>query len=97
MLMGTEIFKIYASSAEKLMKTRVSKILSPTVVSPLTIIGESENPSEFPPRREFPTVGRELGPIARGARAGRRGPCSRGSGGGRVGETLEVSRFVSEI
>ena len=31
MLMGTEIFKIDASWAEKLNKTRVSKILSPTV------------------------------------------------------------------
>ena len=30
-LMGTEIFKIDASWAEKLNKTRVSKILSPTV------------------------------------------------------------------
>ena len=60
------------------------------LVSPLTIIGESENPSEFPPRREFPTVGRELGPIARGAGAEWRGPCSQGSGGGQVEETLEV-------
>ena len=32
-MMGTEIFKIDASWAEKLTKTRVSKILSPTVGS----------------------------------------------------------------
>ena len=31
LLMGTEIFKIDASWAEKLRKMRVSKILSPTV------------------------------------------------------------------
>ena len=33
LLMGTEIFKIDASWAEKLKKTRVSKIPSPTVIS----------------------------------------------------------------
>ena len=53
--------------------------------------GESEIPSEFPPRREFPTVGREPGPIAQGAGAEWRGPGRRGSAGGRVEETLEVS------
>ena len=31
LLMGTEIFKIDAFWAEKLMKTRVSKIIAPTV------------------------------------------------------------------
>ena len=53
--------------------------------------GESENPSEFPPRRKVPTVGREPGPIARGAGAEWRGPGRRGSAGGRVEETFEVS------
>ena len=59
----------------------------------MTIIGrrESEKSSEFSPRREFPTVGREPGPIARGAGAEWRGPGRRGSAGGRVEETLEVS------
>ena len=32
LLMGTEIYKIDASWAEKLMKTRVSKIMAPTVM-----------------------------------------------------------------
>ena len=32
-LMGTEIFKINASWAEKLMKTRVSFLMTPTVVA----------------------------------------------------------------
>ena len=31
LMRGTEIFKIDASWAEKLMKTRVSKIIAPTV------------------------------------------------------------------
>ena len=34
-MMGTEIFKIDASWAEKLTKTRVSFLMTPTVVRPI--------------------------------------------------------------
>ena len=43
MMMGTEIFKIDASWAEKLTKTRVSFLMTPTVDSLVT-------PVEIPPQ-----------------------------------------------
>ena len=40
-MMGTEIFKIDASWAEKLTKTRVQFLLTPTVCAVYTIAGSS--------------------------------------------------------